>query len=74
LQYLIVGGMPAAVNEFMNTNSFVAVADIQNRILNEYIADMAKYKSAYGIRISRKNFGFENGIKSVPLYAAFCIG
>ena len=42
-QYLIVGGMPAAVMEFIKTNSFVAVADIQNRILNEYIADMAKY-------------------------------
>jgi predicted AAA+ superfamily ATPase len=41
--YLIVGGMPAAVKEFINTNSFVAVSDIQNRILNEYIADMAKY-------------------------------
>ncbi|MDR1484968.1 MAG: ATP-binding protein [Planctomycetaceae bacterium] len=32
-----------------------------------------KYKSAYAIRISKKNFGFENGIKSVPLYAVFCI-
>ncbi|MDR1161619.1 MAG: ATP-binding protein [Tannerellaceae bacterium] len=42
-KYLIVGGMPAAVKEFINTSSFVAVADIQNRILNEYIADMAKY-------------------------------
>jgi len=42
-QYLITGGMPAAVREFTNTGSFVAVADIQNRILNEYIADMAKY-------------------------------
>ena len=42
-KYLIVGGMPAAINEFINTNSFVAVADVQNRILNEYIADMAKY-------------------------------
>ena len=42
-KYLIVGGMPAAVKEFINTNSFVAAADIQNRILNEYIADMAKY-------------------------------
>jgi predicted AAA+ superfamily ATPase len=41
--YLIAGGMPAAVKEFINTNSFVAVADIQNRILNEYIADMSKY-------------------------------
>jgi predicted AAA+ superfamily ATPase len=42
-KYLIVGGMPAAVKEFIATNSFVAVADIQNRILNEYIADMSKY-------------------------------
>jgi predicted AAA+ superfamily ATPase len=42
-KYLITGGMPAAVREFVNTNSFVAVADIQNRILNEYIADMSKY-------------------------------
>jgi predicted AAA+ superfamily ATPase len=32
-----------------------------------------KYKSEYAIRISKKNFGFENGIKSVPLYAVFCI-
>ena len=42
-KYLIVGGMPAAVREFIHTGSFVAVADVQNRILNEYIADMAKY-------------------------------
>ena len=42
-KYLITGGMPAAVKEFINTNSFVSVADVQNRILNEYIADMAKY-------------------------------
>jgi predicted AAA+ superfamily ATPase len=27
----------------------------------------------YAIRISAKNFGFENNIKSVPLYAAFCV-
>jgi len=34
---------------------------------------MEKYKSDYAIRISKKNFGFENNIKSVPLYAVFCI-
>ncbi|MDR0897146.1 MAG: DUF4143 domain-containing protein [Oscillospiraceae bacterium] len=34
---------------------------------------MQKYKPAYAMRISGKNFGFENGIKAVPLYAAFCI-
>jgi len=32
-----------------------------------------KYNPAYCIRISGKNFGFENNIKSVPLYAAFCV-
>ncbi len=32
-----------------------------------------KYKSPYSIRITKKNFGFENNIKSVPLYAVFCI-
>jgi predicted AAA+ superfamily ATPase len=32
-----------------------------------------KYKPSYSIRISAKNFGFENNIKSVPLYAVFCI-
>ena len=42
-KYLIVGGMPAPVKEFVNSDSFVAAADIQNRILNEYIADRAKY-------------------------------
>ena len=34
---------------------------------------MQQFKPAYAIRISAKNFGFENNIKSVPLYAVFCI-
>lgn len=42
-QYLIVGGMPAAVREFIDTTSFLTVKDVQGRVLNEYIADMAKY-------------------------------
>ena len=41
--YFIVGGMPAAVDSFIKTNSFLKVQTIQNDILNEYIADMAKY-------------------------------
>lgn len=32
-----------------------------------------KYDCSVGYRISSKNFGFANGIKSIPLYAAFCI-
>ena len=34
---------------------------------------MDRYKPKYAIRVSSKNFGFENNIKSVPLYAAFLI-
>lgn len=34
---------------------------------------MKAYNPKYAIRISEKNFGFENDIKSVPLYAVFCI-
>ena len=32
-----------------------------------------KYSPSYSIRISARNFGFENDIKSVPLYAVFCL-
>jgi len=42
-KYFIVGGMPAAVDSFIKTDSFLKVQIIQNDILNEYIADMAKY-------------------------------
>jgi predicted AAA+ superfamily ATPase len=31
------------------------------------------YKPEFSYRISAKNFGFKNGIKSVPLYAVFCV-
>ena len=43
---------------------------IRSLSLNNYIN---KYKPEYAIRISMKNFGFENNIKSVPLYAVWCI-
>lgn len=42
----------------------------KSRSLNNY---MTEYNPVYAIRISFKNFGFENNIKSVPLYAVFCI-
>ncbi len=34
---------------------------------------MKAYKPEYAIKLSTKNFGFENNKKAVPLYAAFCI-
>lgn len=53
--------VPVEVKSGKRTNS---------KSLNEYIK---KYNPKYSIRISSKNFGFENNIKSVPLYAVFCI-
>ena len=44
--------------------------NITSKSLNSYIK---KYNPKYSIRISSKNFGFENNIKSVPLYAVFLI-
>lgn len=41
-----------------------------SKSLNEYVK---KYNPKFSIRISSKNFGLENNIKSVPLYAVFCI-
>ncbi|MBS5197447.1 MAG: ATP-binding protein [Clostridiales bacterium] len=34
---------------------------------------MDTYKPAYAIKLSAKNFSFEDNKKTVPLYAAFCI-
>lgn len=42
----------------------------KSRSLNNY---MKEFNPQYGIRLSSKNFGFKNNIKSIPLYAAFCI-
>jgi len=44
-QYLIIGGMPGAVFEYKRTGSFLGVPDVQTKIINDYIADMAKYAS-----------------------------
>ncbi len=53
--------IPIEVKSGRRTNS---------KSLNEYIK---KYNPEYSIRISSKNFGLENNIKSVPLYAVFCL-
>lgn len=34
---------------------------------------MDTYQPEYAIKLSAKNFGFEDKKKIVPLYAAFCI-
>ncbi len=42
----------------------------QSKKLKSYVS---KYNPKYSIRLSTKNFSFVNNIKSIPLYAVFCI-
>jgi len=44
--------------------------NVRSKSLQQFIS---RYKPAWSMRISAKNFGFENKIKSIPLYAAFCV-
>lgn len=43
--YLIVGGMPACVDLFTKSGKLILVPTVQAEILNNYVADMAKYAS-----------------------------
>ena len=44
--------------------------NVKSVSLNMYINE---YTPKYAIRFSTRNFGFENNIKSIPLYATFCV-
>jgi len=44
--------------------------NVRSKSLVQYVS---LYKPEYAMRISAKNFGYENGIKSVTLYSAFCV-
>ena len=65
------------IDFLLSDNSYVIPVEvksgthIRSRSMSNYLM---KYKPPYAIRISARNFGFSNGIFSVPLYAAFCIG
>lgn len=47
-----------------------AATRTQSKSLKVY---MDKFQPKYGIRLSMKNFGYESNIKSIPLYATFCL-
>ncbi|MCL2816072.1 MAG: ATP-binding protein [Oscillospiraceae bacterium] len=42
-EYIVVGGMPRAVDEFVNTHNFADVLKIQKGIIDDYTDDIAKY-------------------------------
>jgi predicted AAA+ superfamily ATPase len=47
-----------------------SAGNVASKSLNVFVS---RYRPKYSIRVSSRNFGFENNIKSVPLYAVFCI-
>lgn len=44
--------------------------NVRSKSLNTF---MSRYDCPYAIRVSARNFGFENGIQSIPLYGLFCV-
>jgi len=42
-EYIVVGGMPRVVDEFVGTHNFANVLRLQKAIINDYIDDIAKY-------------------------------
>lgn len=47
-RYLIVGGMPDAVNIYLETHNIVKVRELQNNIIKMYADDASKYESNNG--------------------------
>lgn len=66
----------AEVDFLLDTDDGVIPVEVKandNTVSKSLKYYISKFNPNYAIRISTKNFGFENGIKSVPLYAVFCI-
>ena len=42
-EYIVVGGMPRVVYEFVNTHNFLNILKIQRAIVNDYADDIIKY-------------------------------
>ena len=47
-----------------------SAGNVKSKSLKQFVS---LYKPDYAVRVSAKNFGYENGIKSIPLYALFCL-
>lgn len=52
-KYLLVGGLPDAVNDFLGTKNIQAVREIQNEIHDYYAVDASKYDADNKLKIRR---------------------
>lgn len=55
-QYYYVGGMPKAVKTFVSSKSLAPVRDVQEQIIQAYIADFPKYNSRINVERVEKVF------------------
>jgi len=70
-RYLVTGGMPGAVQKYLETNDLAAVPDVQRRISNDCIADISRYAlkkerakalavyESVPLQLQRKNMKFQ---------------
>ena len=49
-QYLVVGGIPEYVMQFIQTKDYILVRNTQNTILASYLNDMSKYNNLNEIK------------------------
>lgn len=54
--YLIVGGMPSSVKEYLETNDFLGCQRIQNSLIQAYRSDFGKYAKAAELKYLQKVF------------------
>lgn len=52
-RYLLVGGMPDAVNAYLETHSIINVRNVQNSIYELYKVDASQYDSEHRLKITR---------------------
>jgi predicted AAA+ superfamily ATPase len=51
----------------------IEVKSAENTKAKSLTVFINSYKPAYAVKLSTKNFGFEDGKKSIPLYSAVCL-
>ncbi|OFZ26978.1 MAG: hypothetical protein A2381_20350 [Bdellovibrionales bacterium RIFOXYB1_FULL_37_110] len=56
VKYYYIGGMPKAIKTYIESQSLFPVREIQNQILQTYIADFPKYNSRINVRRIEKIF------------------
>ena len=55
-QYLVVGGMPECVMQFIQTKNYVLIRHTQDTILASYLNDMSKYNNSNEIKKTRLTY------------------